>query len=93
MNPTEDALDGMAETFAIFIESLNEVESALNTMTHIAYEQADITGLKPTDYSALIATLEVLQGKVEVAYYRKRDGIRSQLDINNLSGTDNFDEL
>lgn len=93
MNPTQDALDGMAETFAIFIESLTEMELVLNTMTNIAYEQSAITGQKPTDYSAMLAMLDVLQSKVEMTYYRKRDGIRNLIDIKNLDAPDHCDQL
>lgn len=84
MTANQDKLDGMAETFALFFAALEKIEDALNTMTSIAYEQADITGQKPTDYSGMLAALDVLQGRFEMDYYRHRDALKNQIDIQNL---------
>jgi hypothetical protein len=92
VNANQDTLDGMAETFAIFITGLLEMEDALNTVTHIAYEQAAITGKTPTDYSGQLAVLDVLQSKVEMAYYQKRDNLKGQIEIQQLK-EDNCDQL
>ena len=93
MNANQDTLDGMAETFAIFITGLLEMEDALNTVTNIACEQAAITGKTPTDYSGQLAVLDVLQSKVEMAYYQKRDNLKGQIEIQQLGKADNCDQL